>query len=240
MSEPHVAASCDDLSRPPQNGPLNVWPEVLASNPPARHPLDQWAVFRRNLAIRVFPLIDRPLGHAKQVGQGRLRANDFGRKIDGVSFHAASIGALYIESQEHLYPPPVALPYATLMNSKLIGKWVAAARAAKGWTQDQLGFHVGVTKANVSHWETGKHEPSFWQLLKIMDLTGHALTDVRPADDWPLPRIRREQITSLPPDRLDALQAGIAGILAAFAAAPSNSVGHTEAGSSSKPQRHAA
>lgn len=121
------------------------------------------------------------------------------------------------------------------MDAKQIGKWVAAARAARGWTQDQLGERVGVTKANVSHWETGKHEPSFGQLLRIMDLTGYALVDVRPAEDWPLPKIRREQITSLPVDKLDALQAGIAGILASFAA-PAISASH-DAGSPIKPHR---
>lgn len=98
-----------------------------------------------------------------------------------------------------------------------IGDWVRAARASKGWNQDQLGDAVGVTKANVSHWETGKHEPSFGQLLKIRDATGYPLRDVGPATDWPLPRVPRERLTSLSAEQLAALQAGIVGLLAALA-----------------------
>jgi transcriptional regulator with XRE-family HTH domain len=53
-----------------------------------------------------------------------------------------------------------------------IKDWVRAARANKGWTLQQLGEQLGRTKANVGHWETGKHSPSYVQLLKISDLTG--------------------------------------------------------------------
>lgn len=99
-----------------------------------------------------------------------------------------------------------------------IGDWIRAARASKGWNQDQLGDAVGVGKANVSHWETGKHEPSFGQLLKIRDVTGYALRDVGPAAEWPLPKVSREALTSLTPEQLAALQVGIAGLLAALKA----------------------
>lgn len=102
------------------------------------------------------------------------------------------------------------------MDAKAVQGWIKAARDAKGWTQETLGEKLGVTKANVSHWETGKHDPSFLQLLKIRDLTGHPLREVLPAQDWPLPQIGREKITSLGPDQLAALQAGISGILVAL------------------------
>lgn len=97
-----------------------------------------------------------------------------------------------------------------------IGSWVAAARKHKGWVQEQLGDAMGLTKANISHWETGKHEPSFGQMLKIRDLTGYPMRDVGPAVEWPLPKIAREQITSLTATQLEQLQMGIAGILSAI------------------------
>lgn len=56
-----------------------------------------------------------------------------------------------------------------------IRDWVRAARAHKGWTQTQLGNAVGRTKANIGHWETGKHSPSTEQLVQISIATGHPL-----------------------------------------------------------------
>lgn len=44
------------------------------------------------------------------------------------------------------------------MDHPNIGGWIAAARASKRWSQTRLGDEIGVGKANVSHWETGKHE----------------------------------------------------------------------------------
>lgn len=53
--------------------------------------------------------------------------------------------------------------------------WVRAARAHKGWTQQQLGDAVGRTKANIGHWETGKHAPSVEQAAQISEVTGFPL-----------------------------------------------------------------
>lgn len=53
--------------------------------------------------------------------------------------------------------------------------WVKAARKSAGLTQEQLGEKLGRTKANVGHWETGKHEPSFDQMRRISEITGHPL-----------------------------------------------------------------
>ena len=71
-------------------------------------------------------------------------------------------------------------------------------------------FLIGVTKANVSHWETGKHEPSFLQLLRIRDVTGLALVEVESAGAWPLLTVRREQITALTDQQRQQLDAGVA------------------------------
>lgn len=73
-----------------------------------------------------------------------------------------------------------------------------------------------MTKANISHWETGKHEPGFMQILKVRDLTGYPLRDVLPAATWPFKSIRRDEITSLDDDQLSRLEMGITGILASL------------------------
>lgn len=118
------------------------------------------------------------------------------------------------------------------MTNEGIGDWIKSARAAKGWNQERLGEAVGVSKANVSHWETGKHEPSFNQLLRIRDVTGYALRDVGAAAEWPLPMIGREQITSLNAKQLEQVQLGLIGLLAAVA-------GSAELGKSTLQQGHA-
>ncbi|EXU78783.1 hypothetical protein AX13_09850 [Comamonas aquatica DA1877] len=56
-----------------------------------------------------------------------------------------------------------------------IKDWIKAARTHKGWTQQQLGDAVGRTKANVGHWETGKHEPKLDQIQAIAKETGYPL-----------------------------------------------------------------
>ncbi len=77
---------------------------------------------------------------------------------------------------------------------------------------------MGLTKANVSHWETCKHDPSFLQLLKIRDLTGWPLRDVLNAEQWPFPRVGRERVASLNPDQLASLETGLIMALAAITA----------------------
>jgi phage repressor protein C with HTH and peptisase S24 domain len=54
-------------------------------------------------------------------------------------------------------------------------EWVREARKHKGWTQEQLGDAMGVTKGNVSGWENARHEPGYAQLVKIASVTGYSL-----------------------------------------------------------------
>lgn len=58
-----------------------------------------------------------------------------------------------------------------------IKEWVKAARKHKGLTQDQFGEALGMTKANVSGWETARHEPSFLQMKRVVALTGYPMPD---------------------------------------------------------------
>lgn len=65
-----------------------------------------------------------------------------------------------------------------------IDKWIRAARSHKGWTQQQLADLVGRTKANIGHWETGKHSPGMDQLAVISTATGYPLPRVgAPAEE---------------------------------------------------------
>lgn len=132
--------------------------------------------------------------------------------------HPSEYRILSFGGQVLLAPDGDRLPYAVSVakTRTYLGSWLRAARESRGWTQDRLGDALGVTKQNVSHWETGKHEPSFEQILRIRDLTGHPLRDISAAIDWPLARIPRERITSLTPTQIEQLQAGLIGILAAI------------------------
>lgn len=106
------------------------------------------------------------------------------------------------------YPPDVS--------QTDVSSWVKRARESKKWSQERLGEELGLQKATISHWERGRHKPSFGQMEKIRDLTGFPLQAVSPSDDWPLPLIRRERITALTPEQLNKLQIGILGLLAAI------------------------
>lgn len=51
-------------------------------------------------------------------------------------------------------------------------EWIKKARASKKLTQQQLGDVMGRTKANIGHWESGKHSPSYEQVLEIARIAG--------------------------------------------------------------------
>lgn len=57
--------------------------------------------------------------------------------------------------------------------NRSVSEWVRAARLHAGMTQENLGNALGVTKGNVSAWENGRHDPGFWQLRKIAEITGY-------------------------------------------------------------------
>lgn len=54
------------------------------------------------------------------------------------------------------------------MNS--FGSRLRALRETRNWSQEQLGFELGVTKATISKWETDKARPGLDTLLKIKTL----------------------------------------------------------------------
>jgi len=77
-----------------------------------------------------------------------------------------------------------------------IGKWVKAARDSRDWSQEELAHQLGRTKANISGWENGRHEPSFGQIMRIAELTGYPLADLA----WPLPMVDAERYQRLDPE----------------------------------------
>lgn len=52
-----------------------------------------------------------------------------------------------------------------------IQEWVKKARTHARLSQQELGDKLGRSKANIGHWETGKHEPSINQVDQISRLT---------------------------------------------------------------------
>lgn len=40
-------------------------------------------------------------------------------------------------------------------------------RNEKGWSQEQLGKQIGVTRQNICDWENGKSETNFENLIKL-------------------------------------------------------------------------
>jgi transcriptional regulator with XRE-family HTH domain len=48
-------------------------------------------------------------------------------------------------------------------------------RAQKGWTQEELGAKVGVTRAQICNVETGKNDLPANKLLKLLQEAGWAI-----------------------------------------------------------------
>lgn len=78
-----------------------------------------------------------------------------------------SIEFLYTQGQEKIDQRCLEVLYTPPME---MGEWVKRVREAAGLTQTQLGERLGVTKGNVSGWENGRHEPSYWQVLRMAEL----------------------------------------------------------------------
>ena len=67
----------------------------------------------------------------------------------------------------------------------VIANWIRSARSSAGMSGADLGTQLslalggvrGHSKANISHWETGKHSPNLQQLLAISKITGMDLPE---------------------------------------------------------------
>jgi transcriptional regulator with XRE-family HTH domain len=47
---------------------------------------------------------------------------------------------------------------------------LAEARKAKGFSQEVLGAHLGMSKQGISHWEAGRYTPDIEQLVKLCEV----------------------------------------------------------------------
>lgn len=53
---------------------------------------------------------------------------------------------------------------------KTFGHRLRALRESRQWSQEKLGFELGVTKATISKWESGHVQPNLGTLLRIKNL----------------------------------------------------------------------
>jgi transcriptional regulator with XRE-family HTH domain len=63
-----------------------------------------------------------------------------------------------------------------------LGEWVCKARARMGWSLRQMGEEMNCAPSTVSHWEKGRHEPSYKQVLRIAKLTRQRLPGTEAGD----------------------------------------------------------
>lgn len=79
------------------------------------------------------------------------------------------------EGQAVLYDKNIDLLYFVNMENddfdSELPAYIKKARAALGWTQDQLADALGCTKSNISGWENGRHIPTYKQLRIISKLS---------------------------------------------------------------------
>ena len=102
-----------------------------------------------------------------------------------------------------------------------IKDWVKAARKHAKLTQEGLGTELARTKANVSAWETGSHEPSYSQLVKIAEVTGYPLLasdaaqaaiNILPMDRFiRLPSDKQDIVRKMAMSALEAMEAQLSG-----------------------------
>ncbi|SAL25965.1 LexA repressor [Caballeronia sordidicola] len=67
-----------------------------------------------------------------------------------------------------------------------IKNWIRTARKKAGLTQEQLAEKLGLTKGNVSAWETGRHHASYAQLQQISAMASLPMPDAESGATGPL------------------------------------------------------
>jgi DNA-binding XRE family transcriptional regulator len=94
----------------------------------------------------VWPLLDSHPVNTQGFGQ-----SGFSFEVpNGISFeHMSNISPLYAEDKTVLQPSSYAEPMETM------GDRIRMLRHSKGWTQQELGDRIGVSKVSVYQWERG-------------------------------------------------------------------------------------
>lgn len=95
-----------------------------------------------------------------------------------------------------------------------VGVWVRAARESREWTGEDLGNEMGgISKAVISHWETGKHAPTVANLLRIRDVTGYPLAPLTAEKNHLLSDELWATMLTLPPAELARVENTIRAML---------------------------
>jgi transcriptional regulator with XRE-family HTH domain len=63
------------------------------------------------------------------------------------------------------------------MDAQALGKWIAARRAERSWSQMDLAIHLKTGTGNISRWERGIVEPNCAALRKICKVFGSSADD---------------------------------------------------------------
>lgn len=107
--------------------------------------------------------------------------------------------------------------------------WIKAARTHAGLTQEDFGSQLNLSKANISGWENGRHEPSFRQVVMVAGLTnfpvdelwgdafepkGPSLAEAAFANRAPSGRVLVEQLVALAKPHRPTLRKNLAALLA--------------------------
>jgi transcriptional regulator with XRE-family HTH domain len=85
------------------------------------------------------------------------------------------------------------------------GSLIAEARKRGGFTQAELADRLGSHQSVVARWETGRTNPDFATVQRVMRAAGFELgISIHPVDDHDLTLIRRE-LNLLPHQRLSGM-----------------------------------
>lgn len=98
----------------------------------------------------------------------------------------------------------------TATYAKPIGARIADARKARGWSIDQVGEKLGVSRGAVGHWETGKRAikvQDLWSLCHVLGVSADKL--LFGLERWPFERVSYEKVIDLEPEDRNRLEGGL-------------------------------
>ena len=85
------------------------------------------------------------------------------------------------------------------MDMQKIGSYLKELRKERGLTQEQLGWHIGVTGKTVSRWETGTYLPPVECLRLLSDFYGVSINELLAGE-----RLSKEEFSAAAEENLSA------------------------------------
>lgn len=96
---------------------------------------------------------------------------------------------------------------------KAVGRRLADARAAKGWSLEHVAKRIGVTRATIGHWETGARAIKHRDLAAICTVLGVSADEVLfGVRRWPFEKIDFGSVADLEPIELARLEGALLGL----------------------------